>query len=156
MWEYVIFLVMKKEVQRIMLEKDIRSHFLWFLLTLFCLFASNCGFKSTGVSASMSTEGTLHGTVTVSPVCPVETLDDVCRPRPLANRQVQIKASDGKSITMTTDQQGAFIIQLPPGRYLIEVQSVSYPMRQRVPLTAVSIVAGQTSEINIPLDTGIR
>lgn len=104
----------------------------------------------------MLMQGTLHGTVTASPVCPVETLDDVCRPRPLANKLVQIKGPDGKSITMTTDQQGTFSIQLPPGRYLLEVQSVSYPMRQRAPLTAVSVVAGQTSEINIPIDTGIR
>lgn len=139
-----------------MLGKDISFYFFWLLLALFCLFTSNCGFKSTEGSAHMSIEGTLHGTVTVSPVCPVETLDDICRPRPLANKQVQIKASDGKSITMTTDQQGTFTIQLPPGRYLIEVQSVSYPMRQRAPLTAVSVVAGQTSEISIPIDTGIR
>ncbi len=104
----------------------------------------------------MSTQGTLHGTVTASPVCPVETLDDICNPRPLANWQVQIKAADGKLITMTTDQQGAFNMQLPPGRYLVEVQSANYPMRQRAPLTVVSVVAGQTTEVNIPLDTGIR
>ncbi|GAC1508430.1 MAG: hypothetical protein NVS2B12_23830 [Ktedonobacteraceae bacterium] len=100
--------------------------------------------------------GTLHGTVTVSPVCPVETPDDTCRPRPLPNRQVRIKGYDGKLFTMTTDQQGQFSIQLHPGRYLVEVQFVSYPMRQRVPFTAVSIIANQTTEINIPLDTGIR
>lgn len=139
-----------------MLGKDTSFHFLWLLLALFCLSISNCGFKSTGGSADMSVEGTLHGMVTVSPVCPVETPDDMCRPRPLANRQVQIKGSDGKLIIMTTDQQGTFSVQLPAGRYLIEVQSVSYPMRQRAPLTAVSVVAGQTSEINIPIDTGIR
>lgn len=139
-----------------MIEKSMSVHFLWLPLALLCLSISNCGFKTMGGSASMSTTGTLHGTVTASPVCPVETLDDTCRPRPVANKQVQIKGPDGKSVIMTTDQQGTFSIQLPPGRYLVEVISISYPMRQRTPPTAVSVVAGQTANIDMLLDTGIR
>jgi hypothetical protein len=146
-----------------MIERNSNFHFLWLLLGLLSVSIANCGSTTIGGSTTMSritpqsiSQGTLHGTVTASPVCPVETPDDVCRPRPLANQQVQIKGPDGISITITTDQQGTFSLQLPAGRYLVEVQPVSYPMRQRTPLTAVFVTAGQVTDINIPLDTGIR
>jgi hypothetical protein len=110
--------------------------------------------QGTGSSAG---QGTLNGVVLAGPTCPVETADRPCPPLPVANRQVTIETPAGKVVaTVTTDQQGHFSANLPPGNYVLRL----IPNGGRLPiqrtLTVVTIVAGKTTSIQIVLDTGIR
>lgn len=116
-----------------------------------------CGSMSSGAPPSKSGQGVLHGTVSASPAVPVETVNDRSSTKPLPHQQVRIEAMSGTVVMTTiTDEQGQFSALLSPGHYRVQVQNVRYPMRQRESQITVTIVAGQTSEVNIVLDSGIR
>jgi hypothetical protein len=87
----------------------------------------------------------------------VERAEQPCPPKPVPNRVVLVETTKGSVITqVTTDQQGRFTIALPPGTYDLLVASVAgqFPI-QRKP-QQVTILAGQTQQVQIMLDTGIR
>jgi hypothetical protein len=57
---------------------------------------------------------------------------------------------------VTTDQQGRFRITLAPGTYQVLVPPDGNPFPiQRTP-QPVTVIAGQTMQVQIELDTGIR
>ncbi|HEY7124481.1 MAG TPA: carboxypeptidase-like regulatory domain-containing protein [Ktedonobacterales bacterium] len=107
--------------------------------------------------SSQLPKGTLNGEVLAGPTCPVERAEQPCPPKPVPNRVVLVETTKGSVITqVTTDQQGRFTIALPPGTYDLLVASVAgqFPI-QRKP-QQVTILAGQTQQVQIMLDTGIR
>ena len=121
------------------------------------LLATGCGVNNSTASSHTGEQGTLHGTVTAAPTYPVETPDDPRRGNLLAGQQIRIEAQSGILVmTITTNDQGEFSTLLPAGHYLVHIQAVRFPMRQRISQIAVTVVAGQTSEVNIVLDSGIR
>ena len=102
-------------------------------------------------------EGTLNGTVVAGPTCPVESVDNPCPPRPVPDRLVLIETTAGTvAARATTDQQGRFVVTLSPGTYtlLVPPGASQFPI-QRV-TQKVTIGAGQTTQVTIELDTGIR
>jgi hypothetical protein len=110
-----------------------------------------------GTGNSGTGQGTLNGVVLAGPTCPVETADSPCPPRPVANRQVTIETTAGKIVaTVTTDQQGHFSANLPPGTYVLRLVPDGGKLPIQRTLTVVTIVAGKTISIQIMLDTGIR
>jgi hypothetical protein len=108
-------------------------------------------------SVSAQPQGTLSGTVVAGPTCPVERADQPCPPRPVPNRQVMIETASGTVVTRaTTDQNGHFLVTLAPGTYEVRVPPGTSPFPIQRERQAVTIVAGQTVQIQIELDTGIR
>jgi hypothetical protein len=106
--------------------------------------------------------GQQPATVTVNmragPVCPVVAVPPKpgCEPRPVANASVVLRSPTGAELaTATSNEQGEIGFQLPPGAYYIEPQPVEGLMGTAQPL-AFSVVAGETLEINVDYDTGIR
>jgi hypothetical protein len=73
------------------------------------------------------------------------------------NRLVVIETPGGTLVTrITTDQQGRFRITLAPGTYRVLVPQDGNPFpTQRTP-QQVTVIAGQTMQVLIELDTGIR
>ena len=102
-------------------------------------------------------QGTLTGDVVAGPTCPVQG-ETPCPPAPVTDRQVTIKTSSGAvAATATTDAQGHFSVSLAPGSYDVQVAIIpgQIGMRQTTP-GQVTIVSGQTTHLQIELDTGIR
>jgi hypothetical protein len=123
--------------------------------------------------------GTITGDVVAGPTCPVEHAEDPCADRPVPDRQVTITTSGSTppnvpppnaapytaqttptappAASTTTDANGHFSVDVPPGSYVVRVAAGLglLGMRQITPGN-VTIAAGQTTYIKIELDTGIR
>ena len=103
-------------------------------------------------------QGALSVDVVAGPTCPVEQAEDPCPPAKVTDRSVTISTPAGAVVaTVTTDAKGHFTIVLAPGDYVIQVAIVpgAPGMRQDSPGN-VTVVAGQTTTVEITLDTGIR
>ena len=69
--------------------------------------------------------GTIHGTVTIGPLCPVERIppDPACRPTPelYSTVQVVIRAASGDELgRVPLDATGSYSVALDPGTYLVD------------------------------------
>jgi len=102
-------------------------------------------------------QGTLTGDVVAGPTCPVQH-ETPCPQAHVTNRQVTIRNLDGAVVaTTTTDAQGHFSVSLSPGTYDVQVAIVPGQIGLHQTTSGrVTIVAGQTTQIQIVLDTGIR
>jgi hypothetical protein len=105
----------------------------------------------------------IEGQVLLGPTCPVERIDSPCPPRPGANLAMQFYAG-GDTTTyvanVTTDGEGRFHIDLPPGNYTIEGPcsgtmkcAFAYP---RLDSTTVTVHGGEFALVTVHGDTGIR
>lgn len=105
--------------------------------------------------------GTLSGTMTIGPICPVEQIGNPCKPTPemYAARKVAVYALDKKTLiaTLIPDASGQFSVSLPVGTYYVAMASPQSGVgsTRGVPAT-ISIKAGATARIAIDIDTGIR
>ena len=100
----------------------------------------------------------VRGTVTASPTCPVETIpaDPACAPRPVAGAVLVFTDADGREVKRaTSDQDGSFSVELPPGRYQVMAQAVEGLMATPGPME-VEVDAGPPAELQVSYDTGIR
>jgi hypothetical protein len=107
----------------------------------------------------MIDQGTLSGTMTIGPVCPVESASHPCKPTPemYAAHKVYVYNSSRQKViaALTPDAQGNFLTKLDVGTYVIDTEHQSVGGVQGVP-TTVKIAAGATSTLKINIDTGIR
>ena len=102
--------------------------------------------------------GTISGEVVAGPTTPVERVGTPTATVPVTNRTVVINTQDGsEAARTTTDAQGHFSVSVMPGDYVVQVAIVpgTVGMRQQTP-GDVHVTAGQTTQITIQLDTGIR
>ena len=108
-------------------------------------------------SPEPTSKGILSGKVVAGPTCPVENAEQPCPPLPVPNRLVLIETAGGTIVMrVTTDQQGQFMVALEPGAYQVQVPQDGnrFPL-QRTP-QQVTVVAGQTEQVLVELDTGMR
>jgi hypothetical protein len=109
-------------------------------------------------SISGPAQGTIDGSVTASPTCPVERVSAPCSPAPVADRQVNIVTTSGSTAATTvTDANGHFRIRVAPGSYVVRVTIIpgKVGLRQITPGN-VTVRANETTDLQIVLDTGIR
>ncbi|HEV2236964.1 MAG TPA: carboxypeptidase-like regulatory domain-containing protein [Ktedonobacterales bacterium] len=102
--------------------------------------------------------GTISGAVVAGPACPVQTAEDPCPPRPVAGGTVSIQTPSGVEVAhAVTDAGGHFTVRVAAGTYVVRVAASTGPlyMGQTTP-GDVTVVAGQTTQIQLELDTGIR
>jgi hypothetical protein len=105
-----------------------------------------------------STFGMISGSVVAGPTCPVETIENPCPPKPVPGRDVSIQTPNGTEVAHSvTDGSGLFTVRLAAGVYVIRVVTgVGLLGMEQVTPGDVTVVAGQTTTIQIELDTGIR
>lgn len=95
----------------------------------------------------------IYGTVTAGPTCPVERAGHPCPPRGVA---ATVKATKRHRTVRSTrsNSAGDFAMALRPGTYVIVVDTGStFP---RCPTKSVTVAKGQSVQVNITCDTGIR
>jgi hypothetical protein len=107
---------------------------------------------------SNASNGVLQGQVTIGPLCPVETEDDPCLPEPsLFTSHKLVILSDGKEVQrVDIDGEGNYRTELPPGIYTVDYtpRDIGIPGLFKPP--SAEIREGQTTILNIHIDTGIR
>ncbi len=100
--------------------------------------------------------GIITGSVTLSPICPVERMppDPQCAPKPYQTKVEALTASGGKLVKSTqTGADGSFTLTLPFGNYTIQAEGGT--ILPRCSPVAVSLKT-VTASIAISCDTGIR
>jgi hypothetical protein len=129
------------------------------LVTVAWLFSLNgCEIRN----PSFGEPGILEGTVSIGPLCPVET--DPPQPECLPTAEtyleypVSVWSSNGKTwirqIYPALD--GSYSTELPEGRYMIKLETGDFgPGSSNLP-AAVAITRGDTTIFDIDIDTGIR
>lgn len=98
----------------------------------------------------------LQGTVTLSPICPVERMppDPNCAPRGYEG-QIEVLHAGAVFASVQSDAQGQFMFTLPPGTY--EVRAVGKnPFPSCMEEQRVFVVSGNTVSVELSCDTGIR
>ena len=109
------------------------------------------------ITLTATSEGTVDGLVVAGPSCPVERAEDPCPPKPVPNRLVVIETPGGTVVArVTTDQKGHFTVRLAPGTYDLQVPPGSSPYPVQHTGQQVTVVAGQTVQVQVMLDSGIR
>jgi hypothetical protein len=104
--------------------------------------------------------GILEGHVTIGPLVPV-VREGVPEPTPApevyASRQIVIYSSDGRTevTRVQIDGQGNYRVELPVGNYVVDINRAGIDRAKDLPYT-VEIVAGQTTRLDVDIDTGIR
>jgi hypothetical protein len=103
--------------------------------------------------------GTLQGHVNIGPLQPVVRVDEptpVVPPEAYAARQIVIYATDGqtKIVQVQIGPDGNYKVALPPGPYVVDLTRSGMD-RSNLP-TKIQIAAGQTTTLDVEIDTGIR
>jgi hypothetical protein len=120
-----------------------------FALALLALLLFGC--------ASQGAKGFVEGEVTIGPLCPVEpcqlTYEQI--DQAYSSRSVVIYAEDQRTILQQfpLTASGHYRAELAPGTYFVTIRPGGigdYPLQQ------VSISSGQTTTLDMDVDTGIR
>lgn len=114
---------------------------------------------SVGCSCGTAGSGILEGNVTIGPICPVEQPGNPC-PVPCEMyqaRKVLIYDSNGTKLIaeVAIDCNGHYWAELKPGGYTVDINHDSFGHVSGVP-QKIELKPGQTIELNIDIDTGIR
>lgn len=104
------------------------------------------------------TKGTIRGTVTIGPNCPVERDNVPCPANPEAytSRSIAILDVSGKQIAQTHfDAQGKYSFSVPAGTYTVALTKNGIETSKEFPAT-VTVKAQETATVDGSIDTGIR
>ena len=109
--------------------------------------------------STLQSTGRLSGLVTIGPNCPVEQPGVDCPPSPeaYAARKVLVYDSNHAQLlhTVDIDSHGLYLIDLPVGRYVVDLKKNGIDRSGDVP-APVLIQANAVTTLNISIDTGIR
>jgi hypothetical protein len=97
----------------------------------------------------------IEGTVTVSPTHGGPIKEGEPDSAPMANAALVIETAGGSAKTVTTDGQGHFKIELPPGRYSLRTEKTGMRGR-RCALLDIEVSAGEFKQVHLNCDTGMR
>lgn len=114
----------------------------------------------TGQVATSTETGTLQGKVTIGPTSPVVRADEpspTVPPEAYAARRIVVYAADGQTevIRVPIQPDGTYQVQLAPGSYVVDIDHAGMDSARGLPVK-LTIVAGQTTTLDIDIDTGIR
>ena len=115
--------------------------------------ASGCGSAASKLTSGPAALGTVQGTVTAGPTCPVEQAGHPCPPRPVSGA-ISARRADGTTLTATVSKDGTYRLTVPAGTYTLNIQTRS--LLPRCPPAKVAVSAGTIVHANISCDTGIR
>ena len=114
---------------------------------------------SNGISPVPESEtGTLTGTVSIGPLCPVEpcNISEDRIASAYAARTIIISDPKGSVVALAVpDPRTGYMVTLKPGTYIVDIQRQGIGGSTQLP-TTVTIRAGETIRLDISIDTGIR
>ncbi|HEX9122432.1 MAG TPA: carboxypeptidase-like regulatory domain-containing protein [Actinomycetota bacterium] len=117
------------------------------------LLLTSCGSPKAGNGTQ---DQGIRGIVLLGPVCPVESVQSPCPPRPLVDTNVEVTNEHGDVVaTATTDQEGRFVVHLEPGAYSVYAVLVSPGPPSSHPVRVV-VQAHEFAQVRVPVDSGIR
>ena len=102
--------------------------------------------------------GTLTGTVTIGPLCPVEpcTLSRDQLVAAYAARPITLSTPSGATVaTITADPATGYTVDVQPGTYVVDIPHQGIGGSPELP-ALVTIHRGETVRLDISIDTGIR
>ena len=101
--------------------------------------------------------GQVSGTVTVGPICPVESIDNPCiiPPEVYTSRTVVVYGpTDSQRIKTTALQSdGTYSLSLAPGTYWLQIEPAGIRAGEK---KIITILANETTNLNFDIDSGIR
>ena len=107
-----------------------------------------------------SEKGFLEGRIRIGPLCPVERIppDSNCQPTEETYSAWPIAVFDGKTKVAHVEPKigGSFKIELPPGNYVVDLEKTQPRIGGNNLPAEVIIKSGETTTLNIDIDTGIR
>jgi hypothetical protein len=108
-------------------------------------------------ATAANTTGSVTGTVTIGPICPVESIDHPCviPPETYTSRSVVVYAADKVTELEqhALDATGHYTFTLKPGTYGLQIRPAGIGAGEIKPVT---VVAKGTTTVNFDIDTGIR
>jgi len=132
-------------------------------LTLGALVAIACSdnriITPTSSQLTSNSVGFLQGSVSIGPICPVESKDHPCPPPPslFTSHKLVILNDKGEQVTLVAiDGKGNYRTELMPGTYTVDFtpRDIGFPGSFQPP--TAEIREGETTVLNIDIDTGIR
>jgi hypothetical protein len=118
-----------------------------------------CANNQVPTSNLNSPVGFLKGTVTIGPMCPVESIDNPCTAPPslYTSHKLVIIASNGEKVQeVAIAGDGSYRTELAPGTYAVDYTPRDIGIRRAFRPPTTEIRAGETTILNIKIDTGIR
>jgi len=111
-------------------------------------------------SAGERQRGTLEGHVSIGPLVPVVREgepESTPGPEVFASRQIVVFSSDGRReiAQVSIDGQGNYRVRLPAGQYLVDINHAGIDSAAGMP-AEIEILPGQTTRLDVDIDTGIR
>ena len=104
-------------------------------------------------------KGVLEGKIGIGPICPVERIppDPSCQPTPEMYKAWPLEISQkGKKVATVVANDGTFSVELAPGTYVVDLErKQGIGGGKSLPATIV-IKSGETTTLDIDIDTGIR
>jgi hypothetical protein len=132
-------------------------------VTLGALLAIACADKGmttpTTSQLTNNSVGFLQGTVSIGPICPVESKDHPCSPPPslYTSHKLVILNNKGEQVTLVAiDGKGNYRTELMPGTYTVDFTPRDIGMPGSFQPPTAEIREGETTVLNIDIDTGIR
>ena len=112
------------------------------------------------VAGAVADHGRLSGIVTIGPNCPgPERTSNPCpaQPSAYAARKILVynEAKTNLLFTVDIDSQGAYLIDLAPAMYTIDLKPNGIDKTSDLP-KVVEIKANVVTSLNVNIDTGIR
>ena len=107
-------------------------------------------------------QGFLQGTISIGPICPVETIppDPACQPTAETYKAypVGVFTTDGnrKVAQLNPSLDGTFSSELPTGNYLVVLEKEQNNIGGSNLPVEISITSQDRTLLNINIDTGIR
>ncbi|MCI0413744.1 hypothetical protein L0222_13205 [bacterium] len=124
-----------------------------------CLIASCATNQISSPVSNSETVGYLQGQVTIGPLCPVETVDNPCLPDPslFTSHKLLIFSADKKLVKeVDIDGSGNYRTDLMPGTYTVDFKPRDIGIPGTFDPPKAEIRQGETTILNIHIDTGIR
>ena len=127
--------------------------------TLLMLLNAGCHSPTSPDNGAPAQHGRLAGIVTIGPNCPGPETANPCptQPSAYAARKILVynETKSNLLFTVDIDSQGAYFIDLAPGRYTIDLKPSGIDKTSDLP-KLVEIHANTVTSLNVSIDTGIR
>lgn len=98
----------------------------------------------------------VNGHVTVGPMCPVMRTDQPCPDRPYQATLVVRNTSGALIARIESTAEGAYMLPLPPGKYVMEPQTTAAVRLPSAGPQAFEVHSSAWTTVDIAFDSGIR
>jgi hypothetical protein len=136
-----------------------RANLTWLLLAVLLGLVGLAGGSRAdeGAGPRQNGMGTLRGSITLGPTSPVHSPGMPAAPVPAPGIKLLLYGPERQEIAaVTSDAQGEFRVELPPGTYRLEMAPAQGKgFTKDLPAT-VTIAPGRDTRLNLRLDIGLR